>query len=1062
MSLLLNTIKAFPRGRRLEELLILLDCSFDDVKRQRIQGELTELVREGAVFKGRDGKWRPIVQPAIPIRKEGDALNGDKASEIASLTEVQVLTAARADFRSEALPEELDENLYQEDKPDPNALLRYWRAALQADPRGSVTQAEDLHGTSWHLICGSGPVSPQQNHKRKLSIELDALQPEFRQALVRREANEKSFAIGWPLAVGRKSGMPVIWPVGMLVADWQRTETHLEIFISTDEVLINPDWLKGTARATGWSASELSEAFTSNESVGLTTDEFLLRLREAVAGQVRGRIDGEDLLSQLDPQAVGIYDIAGIFLPDNNSFTAGAVRDLDTIASWPRERLERTALAPLLGLRHDLEAPSFPDINTGPMNAEQIRSVRNACSAPLSVVTGPPGTGKSQAIVSMAASVIAAGGSVLVASKNHQALDAIEERLGGMAPSIPFLVRTIDKKNEIDRSMTDVLNELIVRPSVSGGQREDFGTEEVRELSRRRSIAMDAIAKTAEIECQIADLLDKLDARQEKNTTSVDQLVNVTPERVSAIARVWQWVVKFLVDRRHRHLGANSSDVIIDVGMSSKSIHAKLKALRSARSLIDQSECPVEITEKIQSLTSVMLPRVMSARTVLSEATRVAMANQKDDLEFASNNAPLPGDLARSILACRPLWLASILGAPKRLPLDDGLFDLVVFDEASQCDIASSLPLFARAKRAVVVGDNRQLRFIPQLGLAKDRNLMQAQGLPTARMGRYAQSKRSLFDFALRVPDVPRELLRRQYRSAGPIVDYINREFYNGELEVAFDPSNLKVPRSQKPGLAWTDVPGTSFVDKGKVNRKEAKAICDHLSKLLIEESYNGSVAVICLFKNQSVAIAELIRSVIPEQKLAGADFRVATVDGFQGQERDLILFSLCLTDSSAASSKTFLQKDRRRLNVAISRAKAVAHIFGDLEFARSGGIKALVNLAAAATEPAMRSGEGDFDSKWERRVYYALKDRGLKPESQYDIAGRRLDFALFGSGDIKLDLEVDGRRWHQNADGQRKISDIWRDHQIRSMGWRVRRFWVDELNENMEACLDIVEQDLR
>jgi len=203
------------------------------------------------------------------------------------------------------------------------------------------------------------------------------------------------------------------------------------------------------------------------------------------------------------------------------------------------------------------------------------------------------------------------------------------------------------------------------------------------------------------------------------------------------------------------------------------------------------------------------------------------------------------------------------------------------------------------------------------------------------------------------------------------------------------------------------------------------------------------------------------IRARLPASLLERADFRAATVDGFQGQERDLILFSPCLGKTSAQSAVSFVQKDWRRLNVAISRAKAVAHVFGDLDFARSNKVRSLARLAAIATEPRKRSGEGVFDSEWERRVFHALKERGLDPIPQYDIAGRRLDFALFGRGDVKLDLEVDGRRWHQDADGNRKIFDIWRDHQLKSMGWRVRRFWVDELARDMEACLDLIERDL-
>ncbi|MFX0542871.1 endonuclease domain-containing protein [Roseovarius sp. S4756] len=135
--------------------------------------------------------------------------------------------------------------------------------------------------------------------------------------------------------------------------------------------------------------------------------------------------------------------------------------------------------------------------------------------------------------------------------------------------------------------------------------------------------------------------------------------------------------------------------------------------------------------------------------------------------------------------------------------------------------------------------------------------------------------------------------------------------------------------------------------------------------------------------------------------------------------------------------------------------------IFGDLDFARLGTSKALRNLAARAIEPRARAGEGVFDSDWERHVIHALKERGLDPIPQHEIAGRRLDFALFGKQGMKLDLEVDGRRWHQTQDGKRKTTDLWRDHQLQSLGWRVRRFWGDELALGMVECIDIVERDL-
>ncbi|MFD1807559.1 AAA domain-containing protein [Gemmobacter lanyuensis] len=295
----------------------------------------------------------------------------------------------------------------------------------------------------------------------RLRIDLDALAPEFRAALVKREANENALAIGWPLAFGRRSGVPAIWPVGLIAAEWRRVSGFLEIDVSADDVLVNPDWLRGAARSSGWSEKDLEEVFAEADGVGLECEEFLSRLRDAAATQVRGKLSGAWLCPEIDLRSQGIFDAAALFLPEDSSFTAGAVRDLDSIAEWPEAQLARTALAPILGLTSTHQPAVVAALNVGALNAEQISAVRAACSAPLTVVTGPPGTGKSQAIVSMAASVLMAGGSVLVASKNHQALDAVQDRLGGLAPEAPFVVRTLDPSGEVDRSFSTVLRDLV-------------------------------------------------------------------------------------------------------------------------------------------------------------------------------------------------------------------------------------------------------------------------------------------------------------------------------------------------------------------------------------------------------------------------------------------------------------------------------------------------------------------------------------------------------------------------------------------------------------------------
>lgn len=1051
MSVLLRTILAFPTGRTTNELLALLDTDFDPRKRTEIYAELASLSEAGTVAKGRDGRWR-----GIAVKRSRDASGSVSIGVDASpATDMSVLRAAPAAFQS--MRQEIGATLADDTAAtaDPVALLRYYRSALRTDPRGAISQDAERHGQQWHLIFGSGPLTSSDEESLRITIALDHLSDDFRKALVKRQANEQTLALGWPIAVGLKQGAPVIWPIGLINTEWSRSDTHLELVVERDDVLVNPEWLKGAARTLGWQEAALRAVFTQAEGVGLPADDFLSRLKEAVAGAFRSKITGRLLGSEVDPLAAGIYDMAALFLPTDSTFTAGAVRDLDQIAAWPLERVGRTALASILGVPASAEARVIPALNTGPLNREQIGAVRQAVKQSLTVVTGPPGTGKSQAIVSMVASVIADGGSVLVASKNHQALDAVEERLGSMAPDIPFLVRTLDPARQIDRSFSNVLVDLVREPNRPGTALDPVAQSQLATLAQQRGGAIDLLNQVARLHSAIADVLERIEVRLQAGV-GTDNPVVVGPE-MGILKRL---IAKLLLLFQFKSASVHSGEVATGEGATLEALTRHLEKLRGDLAALPKPADPVALTDEIGILVRQLLPRLLASRVTLSEDDRSRLGEEYANLELMQG-ASLSPALARDVVNHRPLWLASILGAPKRVPLDDGLFDLVIFDEASQCDIASALPLFARAKRAVVVGDDRQLSFISQLGIAHDRNLMQAQGLPVSSMGRFAQSRRSLFDLANLTPGAAKVMLRDQYRSATDIVDYINTEFYGGRLRVAADQDAMKVPMGSKPGIAWTDVPAPSVPMTTNSNSAEAAAIVAQLRLLLVEQGYEGSIGVIAPFRPQVQVIQEALATAIPKGLIDKAELRVGTVDSFQGQERDLILFSPCLGATSAMSAVTFVQKDWRRLNVAISRARAVAHVFGDLAYARSGKVSSLQRLARAATEPRARVAEGTFDSEWERRVYYALLEKGLKPIPQFEVAGRRLDFALFGAGDIKLDLEVDGRAWHSDTDGNRKLADHWRDKQLKSLGWRVQRFWVDELARNLEECIARVEEQL-
>jgi very-short-patch-repair endonuclease len=100
------------------------------------------------------------------------------------------------------------------------------------------------------------------------------------------------------------------------------------------------------------------------------------------------------------------------------------------------------------------------------------------------------------------------------------------------------------------------------------------------------------------------------------------------------------------------------------------------------------------------------------------------------------------------------------------------------------------------------------------------------------------------------------------------------------------------------------------------------------------------------------------------------------------------------------------------------------------------------------------------YQSPWEKVLADALREAGIAVVPQYPIAGRFLDLAVLSPR--RIDIEIDGESVHRTAGGGRKDDDYWRDLQLQSLGWKVHRFWVYELREDLPKCVQKVLDSLK
>ena len=396
--------------------------------------------------------------------------------------------------------------------------------------------------------------------------------------------------------------------------------------------------------------------------------------------------------------------------------------------------------------------------------------------------------------------------------------------------------------------------------------------------------------------------------------------------------------------------------------------------------------------------------------------------------------------LVQKALPALPVWSITNLSARGTLPLIDGLFDLVVIDEASQCDAASALPLLVRGKRAMVIGDECQLQHITSLGERREEAIAQRCGLDPDELARFGYRANSCFGLALSSLGRPPIMLDLHFRSHPAVVEFSNLQFYSGRLTMC----GTARPPAGMSALEWVSASGRCERGAGNRswrNRGEAALVATRLSgEIDAYRQRNLSVGVVTPFVAQARAIKSELRRVGGDAMYE--EIEVATAHRFQGDERDVIYFSPVIDTGSSRQVADFAA-DPNLLNVALTRARSRVVVVGNARACRKhpNQLQALVEHVEALTA-------ADFDSPLERDLHAALREHGVKAVPRVEVGRYRLDLAV-RQGDAMLDIECDGAPFH--ADEER---DAHRDRALRDMGWTVVRFSGRRIKHRLDECV--------
>ncbi len=541
------------------------------------------------------------------------------------------------------------------------------------------------------------------------------------------------------------------------------------------------------------------------------------------------------------------------------------------------------------------------------LNESQLQAVERSFSSQISVIEGPPGTGKTQTILNIVANILIQNKTVAILSNNNTAVSNIYEkmdkqglgyliaRLGSNDNRQQFFASPVTFSGEIlsDSPPARVIDDLLqqVKKHLNTINLVASLKAEIDELSIEHKYLQQWLGREHRIETS------RYRFSSRKTTDLMAYIHYLSDRRIGLKNRIDLLLhfrilkVKPLVSHEKRQALFNS----LQLSYYEKAIQEKQQSLTECNKILETSDFNF-LLKRLVSLSMHYLKQHL--RDNISIATSFKAETYRDEFEHFIKRFPVIGSSTHSII--------NSIGKGT-------LLDYVIIDEASQQDIVPGILGLGCARNVIVVGDRKQLPHVP----------VTVSGTPPA--DHYNCVKYSLLDsFCMLFGNtVPVTLLKEHYRCHPKIIQFCNKQFYNNAL----------IPLTTDSGEASLSLVITAKGNHTRnfSNLRELESIEGHYWD---EKSRRGYIAPY----NAQVNLAE---TVLP------ADFVKSTVHKFQGRECDEIVFSTVLDRkrSSQRSQNIRFVDDPHLVNVAVSRARnKFTLVTGDNVFEEhSGYIAALI-----------------------------------------------------------------------------------------------------------------------
>lgn len=511
------------------------------------------------------------------------------------------------------------------------------------------------------------------------------------------------------------------------------------------------------------------------------------------------------------------------------------------------------------------------------INLDQLLAINNGMKYPLAYIQGPPGTGKTNTIINTIITAFFNDRTVLFTSYNNHPINGVFEKLSSMTyrgKTIPFPVLRLGNIDKVKEAI-DYIKELYSQ--VQGIQVYE-GT-----LDKRKGDRIEGAKQLSNLLKKYEEVLELKDRRdainqvmdfQNRNTVSMQML----PFQTDLQGRQLQQV-----EQRINAAGEFSDDQAI--------------------SLIDSDY--EQLRMYLYYTSARYIKRLRNSQYV--DLYHIIFEEDPESQVESFTKYLSETENVKKLQKIFPIVITTCISAHK-LGEPVPTFDMVIMDEASQCNTAVSLVPIIRGENLMLVGDPQQLNPVILLNEEINQKLRKKYNVADE----YDYRKNSVYKTFLACDSVSDEvLLRNHYRCNDKIIGFNNKKYYNSKLKIC------SCSTETQP-LVYFDIKNEN-IDIKNTAPAEAEAIIDYALN-----NKDKSIGVITPFVNQRKMIEEGLR-------VNGlSNVACGTVHAFQGDEKDVVLFSTVLTDQTQRGTYDWLKNNKELINVATSRARDKLIVLAD------------------------------------------------------------------------------------------------------------------------------------